>query len=58
MKYTAPQMKVFDIETLNKDILAAACSSHCTGIYCEKKYSNPCTEKSIYCSGPYKNSTI
>lgn len=33
MKYVAPQMKVFDINLLNENILAAACSGYCEGGY-------------------------
>lgn len=31
MKYVAPQMKVFDVDLLNAEILAAACSGYCEG---------------------------
>lgn len=46
MKYVAPQMKVFDVDLLNDEILAAACSG-----YCKKNYTT-CDE---WCSQNFTN---
>ena len=47
MKYVAPQMKVIDVDLLNSEILAAACSG-----YCKKKFS--CNE---YCANGHSTTT-
>lgn len=56
MRYTPPQMKIFDVEKLNNTILTTACSNYCTP-YC-KKYTEVCVVKSTHCSGSYIDMTL